>query len=47
MSSFTGSNSQYDYMIEMWKVAHRNNQKPKKVTVRKSKPGAHHPVYWG
>lgn len=34
MSAFTGSAAWYSYMVPMWKLAHRNNQKPKVVRRR-------------
>lgn len=36
MSTFTGSASGYSYMVPMWKLAHRNNQKPKVVRRKKA-----------
>lgn len=47
-TSFTGAGDQgYDYMVPVWKLAKRNNEKPKVVVERKSKPDAKHMVYWG
>lgn len=47
MSTFTGSASCYSYMVPMWKLAHRNNQKPKVVRRRKSDKNAVHFVMMG
>lgn len=37
MSGFNGSNSLNDRLKPVWKLAERNNQKPKVVNVHKSK----------